>query len=254
MTTHVVITGASSGLGAALAIEYAKDGVHLALLGRDEARIKAIALECESRGARVQPLLVDVTDSDAMRASLLMLDDATPVDLIIANAGISAGTGGGGESEEQAKRIFSVNVDGVLNSIHPLIPRMLARKHGQIAILSSLAGIRALPSSPAYSASKAAVRYYGEALRGYLGKQGVRVSVICPGYVKTPMTDKNPFYMPFMMSPESAAKRIIDGLSRNRSRIAFPRRLYWPLWWLSCLSPRITDPIFAALPEKPAQR
>ena len=133
----------------------------------------------------------------------------------------------------------------------PLIPSMTQRGQGQIAVMSSLAGIRALPSAPAYSASKAAVRFLGEAWRGELKKYGVKVSVICPGYIRTPMTDVNDFPMPFLMEPEEAACRIIKGLKANRSRIAFPWQLYIPLWGMSCLSNFITDPIFAAMPAKP---
>ncbi|MGB1539781.1 MAG: SDR family NAD(P)-dependent oxidoreductase, partial [Rickettsiales bacterium] len=121
---------------------------------------------------------------------------------------------------------------------------------GQIAVMSSLAGMRGLPSAPAYSASKAAVKAFGEALRGELGKKGVQVSVICPGYIKTPLTDVNTFPMPFIMSAERAAERIQKGLVRNKPRIAFPLRLYLPLWFASCLSPHLTDRFFAALPSK----
>lgn len=249
--SHIVITGASSGIGAALALHYAGSGVRLELLGRNEDRLKDIARRCEKSGATVHIALVDVTDRESMEECLTAIDAFAPIDLLIANAGISGGMGGTGESAEQVHAIFSVNVDGVLNTIQPIIPRMAARGKGQIAIMSSLAGIRGLPSAPAYSASKAAVRFYGEGLRGYLKKSGVEVSVICPGYIKTPLTDKNTFPMPFIMDPEVAAKRIAKGLARNCSRIAFPRRLYWPLWWLSCLSPVITDPFFAALPAKP---
>ena len=180
------------------------------------------------------------------------IDLKTPVDLVIANAGISAGTGGGGESAQQVRRIFSTNIDGVMNSIQPLIPAMATRKRGQIAIISSLAGIRALPSSPAYSASKACVRYYGDALRGWLAKNNVNVSVVCPGYVRTPMTDVNDFPMPFIMSAEKAAAIIAKGLERGKPRIAFPLALYIPLWLLSCLPVCITDPFFARLPAKPS--
>jgi short-subunit dehydrogenase len=96
------------------------------------------------------------------------------------------------------------------------------------------------------------VRYYGDALRGAMKASGVRVSVICPGYIKTPMTDINPFPMPFIMSVEKAAKRVVRGLERNAPRIAFPLRLYLPLWWISCLPVRLTNPLFSSLPAKPS--
>jgi short-subunit dehydrogenase len=129
---------------------------------------------------------------------------------------------------------------------------MLKRGYGQIALMSSLAGIRGLPSSPAYSASKACVRTYGEGLRGWLKPYGVEVNVICPGFICTPMTDVNPYHMPCMMDADRAAKIIADGLARNKARIAFPKRLYWPLCIFSSLPVSWTDPIFARLPGKPS--
>ena len=248
--TVIVITGASSGIGTALAVEYAADGVTLGLLGRNAARLDVVKAACTAKGAVVEVGLVDVSDPDAMREWLLGFDSRHEISLLVANAGISGGTGGLTEPEAQVRQIFSVNLGGVLNTVLPIAPRMAERKSGQIAIMASLAGMRGLPSAPAYSASKAAVKHFGEALRGSLGKSGVKVSVICPGYVKTPLTDVNGFYMPFLMSAEKAAKRIRCGLKSNKPRIAFPLRLYLPLWLLSCLSPHITDPLFAALPQK----
>lgn len=249
---NIAITGASSGLGAALARHYAAPGVTLHLSGRDEKRLAQVASMCAEREASVTFRTLDVTDAKAMHEWLTTIDSQTPLDLIIANAGISAGTGGTGESAEQVRRIFATNIDGVINTVQPLLPAMMQRKHGHIAIMSSLAGIRALPSSPAYSASKACVRYYGESLRGWLCHHGVDVSVVCPGYIKTPMTAVNDFPMPFILNVDDAAARIAEGLAKNKARIAFPRKLYWPLWWISCLSPVITDPVFSRLPAKPS--
>ena len=249
---NILITGASSGLGAELALAYARVGNVLYLQGRDVNRLENVASRCRTNGAIVRTEIIDVTDVPAMQNWIELADRQTPLDLLIANAGISAGTGGDGESGKQVRKIFATNIDGVINSIQPVIPLMLARKSGQIAIMSSLAGIRTLPSSPAYSASKACVRYYGEALRGNLAKEGVCVSVICPGYVKTPMTDVNNFPMPFIMTAEKAARIIVAGLAKGKGRIAFPLLLYLPLWWLACLSPRITDPFFSRLPAKPS--
>ncbi len=249
---NILITGASSGLGAALALEYAKAGNNLYLQGRDVEKLENIAEKCRASGAKIYTKITDVTDSKTMQQWIEEADKLSPLDLIIANAGISAGSGGGGETTQQVRKIFATNIDGVINTIQPAIPLMLKRGCGQIAIMSSLAGIRALPSSPAYSASKACVRYYGEALRGNLLNHGVEVSVICPGYIKTPMTDVNNFPMPFIMSAEKAAKIIRKNLEKGKGRIAFPLALYLPLWWLSCLSPRITDPLFSRLPAKPS--
>ena len=182
------------------------------------------------------------------------IEEKFALDLVIANAGISAGTSGKNESLDQVKTIFATNIDGVLNLIHPAIEKMLLRKKGQIALTSSLAGFRGLPSSPAYSASKSAIRVYAESLRGNLGKFGIEVNAICPGYVKTPMTDVNEFPMPFLMEVEKAAQIIKTGLAKNKSRIAFPFPFYFIVWLMTLLSTKITDPIFAKLPAKKSLR
>ncbi|MGB4100753.1 MAG: SDR family NAD(P)-dependent oxidoreductase [Alphaproteobacteria bacterium] len=247
---HIAITGASSGIGAALAELYAAPGITLSLQGRNAARLAAIAAAAQAKGAVVATGLVDVTDRAALEEWLLARDMALPVDLLIANAGISGGTASGGESPEQTRRIFATNVDGVFNTIHALLPAMTARRRGQIALMASLAGFRGLPGAPAYSASKATVRIYGEALRGDIAPHGIEVNVICPGYVTTPMTAINQFTMPFLMSAEKAAKIIRDGLTRNKSRIAFPFPTYLAVWLLAALPPCLTDWIVARLPKK----
>jgi len=250
---NIVITGASSGLGAALAVHYARSGVTLHLSGRNENRLLQTARLCEELGATARPRVVDVTDEPSMRQWLEEIDNEKPINLVIANAGISAGLGGGEEKAEQARNIFRINIDGVVNTIAPLIPRMIARKSGQIALISSLAGMRGMPSSPAYSASKSWVRAYGEGLRGWLARSNVRVSVVCPGFIKTPMTDVNTYHMPFLISTGKAVTVIAAGLARNKSRIAFPIRLYLPLLFLTVLPTALTDKLFALLPDKPAQ-
>ena len=233
----IVITGASSGIGEELALAYAAPGVVLALSGRDPARLNAVVERCRSLGAEVAGWLAAV-------------DRRAPVDLVIANAGISAGTGGGMESEEQARRIFQVNLDGVLNTVHPLLPAMQERRRGQIALMASLAGFRGMPGAPAYCASKAAVRVYGEALRGDLAGHGVGVSVICPGFVKSRMTAVNRFPMPFLMETDRAAKVIQRGLARNKARISFPWPMAAAVWLLAALPAGWTDALLRQTPRK----
>ncbi|MFQ5784727.1 MAG: SDR family NAD(P)-dependent oxidoreductase [Alphaproteobacteria bacterium] len=245
----VLITGASSGLGRALALAYAAPGTALALTGRDAARLDAAAAACRARGAGVVAATLDVTDADALAAWIGEVDARSPLDLVIANAGISGGTGGG-EGGAQARRIFAVNIAGVLNTVLPAIRPMQARRRGQIALVSSLAAFRGFPGAPAYSASKAWVKTWGEGLRGSLRRDGIEVSVICPGFVRTPMTDLNPYPMPLLMEAERAAALIRRGLARNASRIAFPWPLYALVWLFGALPPRLTDPLFARLPEK----
>jgi short-subunit dehydrogenase len=146
--------------------------------------------------------------------------------------------------------VLSVNVDGVLNTVLPVLPRMVARGRGQIALMSSLAGFRGFPGSPTYCASKAMVRVWGEALRPELAARGIEVSVICPGYVTTRMTAVNTFPMPFLMPAERAAQIIKRGLARNKARIVFPWRLYAVVRLIAALPPAWIDPLLARLPRK----
>ncbi|MCG8360720.1 MAG: SDR family NAD(P)-dependent oxidoreductase [Kiloniellales bacterium] len=247
----ILITGASSGIGEALARGYAAPEVRLFLTGRNAARLDAVAQACEQAGASTEAKALDVLDHEGLAAWIEHIDQASPLDLVIANAGISAGTGDGGENEAQAREIFAVNLDGVINTVLPAASRMRRRGKGQIAIMSSLAGFRGFPGAPAYCASKAAVRIWGEALRGELAQDGVRVSVICPGFVRSRMTAANPFPMPLLMDAEKAAAIIRRGLARNRARIAFPWPLAAAVWCLAALSPRVTDLALRRLPKKP---
>ena len=247
---NILISGAGSGIGRALAISYSAPNVNLFFCGRDEKKLRETKFLCEALKANVSYEILDVCDELLVKNWIEKIEKNYPLDLVIANAGISAGTAGGPESFAQVKKIFSTNLDGVLNVIYPAIEKMRERTKGQIAIISSLAGMRGLPSSPAYSGSKAAVRVYGEALRGNLAPLGIEVNVVCPGYIKTPMTDVNEFPMPFLMSAEKCAAIIKRDLEKNKSRIAFPFPLYFVVWLAALLSTKITDPIFAKLPGK----
>lgn len=248
----ILITGASSGLGAALAVEYADIGVTLHLCGRDRGRLDAVSELCRAAGAEVHGTVLDVTDTEAMRDWVLASDAAAPIELALANAGISGGTSGlaGAESEEQVRALFAVNLGGVLNTVLPLIPLMSERRTGQIGLVSSLAGFRGLPSAPAYCGSKAAVKVFGEGLAGTLHPFGVGVSVICPGYVRTPLTDANTFPMPFLMEADQAARIIRRGLERHRPRIAFPWPMVAAVTVLQALPAAWIDPLLRRLPKK----
>jgi short-subunit dehydrogenase len=255
----ILITGASSGIGEALALHYARPGATLALTGRDAARTDAVAAACRAKGAEAAGEIVDAGDADATAAFVARMHARRPLDLVVANAGISAGTGGAGEPPEQARRILAVNVGGVINTLAPAIaclrakPRTGRAPRGQIAIMASLASFRGFPGAPAYCASKAAVRLWGEGMRGVLHDDGIEVSVICPGYVRSRMTARNTFRMPLLMDADRAARIVARGLARNRSRIAFPWRLYAPLVLVAALPPGLTDPLFRRLPRKEAE-
>jgi short-subunit dehydrogenase len=230
---NILITGASSGIGAALAMGYAAPGVTLFLSGRNEKRLLDVARRASAQGAVVQADCVDVIDGAQMAEWIASCDAAKPLDLVIANAGVSDGVHKEGAGANDDRLLFKVNVEGVLNTILPAAPLMKARSRGQIAIMASLAGFCGMPGSAAYCASKAAARVYGEALRGELAPHGVEVNVICPGFVKTPMTDVNTCPMPFLMSPEKAARIIRCGLERNKARISFPWPMCFFVWLFS---------------------
>lgn len=234
----VLITGASSGIGRGLALNYASEGRRLFLHGRDDQRLDAVMKACVEKGADVEKQRLDVRDQAAMAAWIGAIDRETPLDLVIANAGVS----GFSEDEQDPLRwIFDINVNGVFNTVQPALPPMIERRQGHIAIMSSLAGFRGMPQAPAYAASKAAVRSWGEGLRGKLAGTGVAVSVICPGFVRTPMTEDNPFPMMLLMDTDQAAAIIRRGLDRRAARIAFPFRLYALTRLFAALPPAFGD-------------
>lgn len=246
----ILITGASSGIGEALALDYAGPEIALALTGRDATRLDGVAAACRAKGATVHTAVLDVVERDRLADWIKAVDAKVPLDLVVANAGISGGSGTLETADEIARKIFAVNVDGVFNTVHPVLPLMGARKRGQIAIVSSIAGFRGLPGAGPYSASKAAVRVYGEALRGRVRKYGIGVSVICPGYVRSRMTAKNRFPMPFLMDADRAAGIIRRGLAADRPRIAFPWPTYAGIWLANLLPLRLTDKLFGRFPDK----
>ena len=235
----ILITGASSGIGEALAIAYAKSGVTLLLTGRSEERLDKVADACRQQGANVVSAAIDIKDSQKLAVWIEEQDKVMPLDLVIANAGISSS--GQETTPEFDKEIFTINLFGVLNTVYPVIPLMKQRKRGQIVLMGSLAGMYGFPRAPAYCASKAAVRTFGESLRNKLRPLGIEITVICPGFIKTPLTDVNEYKMPFLMPVERAVNIIIKGLARNKGLIAFPWQMYFALWWLRVLPSSLAE-------------
>ena len=223
----VIITGASSGLGASLAKAYAGSQVVLGLLGRNCQRLSATARACEVKGATVSVAAVDVADATAMATFLRRFDREYSVDLLIANAGTSAGPDPDCPSEgvDAATRQVRVNLLGAINTIEPLLPEFCLRGRGRIAVVASIAAYRGLPYSPGYCASKAGLRAYAEGLRPRLEPRGIGVTVVCPGFFDSPMTDRFEGPTPLRLSVDEAARIIKRGIDHGRRRVAFP----WPL-------------------------
>jgi short-subunit dehydrogenase len=238
---NIVITGASSGIGAALARHYARPGVTVGLIGRDSARLGAVAAEMRAMGATPQEGLFDLRDRQALTAFLTGFEAAHPVDLLIANAGILDGRRADGtiEDADAARRVIDINLLGAIDTVHALLPGMRRRDRGHIALISSLAALSPVADAPAYSASKAGLLSYGRALRAALADEKVRVSVVCPGYVTSAMTDTHIGHQPGKISAEAAARLIATGIDRNKPVIGFPRSLYI----LSLITPFVPEAI-----------
>lgn len=224
----VVISGASAGLGAALAAAYAAPGRTLLLMARNGERLNDVAVRCRASGATVETALADTTDAAAVAAAIAAFDARSPIDLVIANAGVFTGHGPDRRMETVADVAFQVNTNllGTANVVQPAIDRMRTRRRGQVAIVGSLAALQPLADAPGYSASKAGVMAYGEALQEFLIEDGIRVSLVYPGHIKTAQTEIQAGNMPFMLTPEQAAAKIKRGLDKGRGYITFPWQLH----------------------------
>lgn len=231
---RILITGATSAIGAELSAAYAQPGVTLYLHGRNEQKLAQVADRCRLKGAEVHIQRMDVRDFSAMQDWLRSL---AQLDLVIVNAGMNTHIGPGGEPEpwDEVEALLDVNLKASMVIAQAVLPAMRARGHGQIVLVSSLAGYFGLPVTPAYCASKAGVKAYGEALRGWLAADGIRVNVVMPGYVKSPMCDAMPGPKPFLWQPERAARVIKRGIEHDQARISFPFPLNWGTWALAVL-------------------
>lgn len=248
--TSILITGASSGIGEALVAAYAAPGIAIAISGRNDGRLQRVADSARERGANLSTQVLDVADRVAMKQWIDETDARQPLDLVIANAGIGLGRADASSLWEMTERTFATNVHGIFHTVHPALERMIARGQGQIAIMSSMAGFVGMPGAAPYAASKAAVRSYGEGLRGAYHRQGIEVSVICPGFVQSRLTARNRFRMPFLMNAERAAHIIVKGLARNKARIAFPWQTYGAMRLLQMLPVAVSDRITRRSPSK----
>jgi NADP-dependent 3-hydroxy acid dehydrogenase YdfG len=233
----VLLTGASSGIGRALALEYAAPGVTLALAGRDRARLDAVVADCRGRGAVATARCLDILDRAAMADWVAGIEAEGAVDLAFVNAGIGAGIDERPAEPEVTRRIVETNVIGTLNTLEPVLSAMRRRGQGQVVLTGSLAAIRGIPGSQGYCASKAAIGALAEGLRPLLAEEGIGISVVMPGFVRTPMNEGKGFPTPLRIEPERAARIIRRGVERGRFRIAFPLPLLWGMRLLALVPP-----------------
>ena len=251
---RILITGASSGIGEALALALAARGRHLVLIARDGERLLAVADAVRGRGATVDPHPVDVTDGAALER---IVTGTGPFDLVFANAGVAYGVPPDGiEPTAQIRHAFDVNLGGVLNTVLPAIegmrtaPRDAAGVRGRIVVVASVAALIPYTNSPTYCASKAAVDIWAVGTAPNLAPHGIALTSVCPGFVRTPMTAPNDFPMPGIVGVDEAVQRILAGIERA------PRRLVFPAWigagarFVSLLPPSWREAILRRQPSK----
>lgn len=224
----VWITGASGGIGRATALRLARDGWTVYATARSEDDLAVLVAEAGGPG-RVIALPGDVTDPERMANCVEIITAQRPLALAILNAGIYTPMRAQNFSAETAQAMFAVNLGGIANALEPILRHMIDRRAGHVALTASVAGFRGLPDAAPYSATKAGLIALAESLAMDLVDLGVRISVINPGFVETEATSVNEFEMPFLMKPEEAADRIVDGLGKPGFEIAFPRRFVWIL-------------------------
>jgi short-subunit dehydrogenase len=247
----VFLTGASSGLGSALARRYAAEGAVLGLYARRVDSLQQLAGTLVSATCAVYA--GDVRDAAALRAAAhdFMARYGTP-DVVVANAGVSIGTLTASEDDNDAFRtVLDTNVLGMVHTFQPFLSAFVAGKRGKLVGVASVAGFRGLPGSGAYSASKAAAISYLESLRVELRGSGVEVITLCPGYVATPMTEENPYPMPFLLSTDEAARLMVRAIRRGRRFYVFPWQMALVGRLLRALPRPVYDWAFARAPRKP---
>jgi short-subunit dehydrogenase len=247
----VFLTGASSGLGSALARRYAAQGAVLGLYARRVDSLRQLAGTLAPATCFVYA--GDVRDASSLRAAAheFMARYGTP-DVVVANAGVSVGTLTAHKEDNDAfQAVLDTNVLGMVHTFQPFLPAFVAKKRGKLVGVASVAGFRGLPGAGAYSASKAAAISYLESLRVELAGSGIEVITLCPGYIATPMTERNPYPMPFLLSADDAARLTLRAIRRGRRFYVFPWQMAWAGRLLRALPRPLYDLAFARAPRKP---
>jgi short-subunit dehydrogenase len=240
---RIWMTGASSGIGHAATLELARRGHEVVVSARSEDKLRNLAEEAEGT---VHAMPLDVTDGEAARQVVERIErERGEIDVALLAAGTHQPVAAADFTAEGLRKVVEINLMGVANCLEPVMAAMLKRQRGRIAIVSSVAGYRGLPTSAYYGATKAALINMAESLRFDLVKRGVTIQLVDPGFVRTPLTDKNEFSMPFLMEPEDAARRLADGLESDHFEVTFPKRFTWILKALRCLPYALYFPIIA---------
>ena len=221
-----MITGASSGIGGALAVELAKRGARLGLVARRADALSEIADRITAVGSQGLVLAADVRDAEALqKAGERLGSELGPVDVLIANAGIGPTRDASVIDSTEVSNVININVIGAVNSVAAVLPQMLSRGQGHLVAISSLAAYRGLPKSAAYCASKAALSAFFESLRLDLEPKGIAVTIIHPGFIKTPLTAGREAQMPFLMELDDAVQKIVRAIEKRKKSYAFPWQL-----------------------------
>ena len=245
----VFITGASSGIGQALAEYYAKEGAIIGLAARRQDLLNTLQ---DSLTTETMTYALDVRDAEALAgAANDFISRFGAPDIVIANAGVSAGTLTENRDDIKTfKGVIDINLLGMVHTFQPFIESMKQAGKGSLVGIASVAGIRGLPGAGAYSASKAAVIAYLESLRVELSINGIHVTTIAPGYIKTPMTDINEYAMPFLMAPEVAAKKFAQAIAKKKRFIVIPWQMGWLARVMRFLPPWLWDTMMKHAPRK----
>jgi short-subunit dehydrogenase len=223
MNGHVLITGASSGIGRALALEFARQGHPVGLVARRAEALESLAKEVRSAGGSAELATADVGDETALTAAVASLEASLgPVEILVANAGISRKVTASRLHLADLALVMDVNYLGAIRAAAAVLPGMLERGRGQLVVVSSVAAFRGLPGSGAYSASKAAISNFWEALRGEVRDAGIACTTVHPGYIDTPMTRKNKYPMPFLMDVDVAARKMVRGIQARKAQVNLP--------------------------------
>jgi short-subunit dehydrogenase len=223
MSKNIFITGASSGIGAYVAYEYAKQGATIGLAARRKERLQNIATKCQDLGGK--PIIYEVDVSDQLQTKTAIDDFITKsggIDIVIANAGISGNVELKNGNSDGINQMLSINILGVTNTVLPALPAMIKQQSGRIVVVSSIAGFRGLPGRSGYSASKVAVRFMANSWRSSFVNDGISFTTICPGFIDTDMTNKHKYKMPFLMDVDVFAKKMVNAIEKKKKTYLTP--------------------------------